>query len=70
MAGWARRSESVSSNTSVSAWAGNLVVQKIVQKDNKELALAPVDNVAADFSKPQKLDFEETDIAADNAHVR
>lgn len=67
MAGWARRSESVSSNTSVSAWAGNLVVQKIVQKDNKELALAPVDNVAADFSKPQKLDFEETDIAADNA---
>ncbi len=45
MAGWARRSESPTSTRSVSAWAGNLVVQKIIQKENGDLALAPADAV-------------------------
>ena len=61
MVGWARRSESVTSLTSVSAWAGNLAVQKIVQKDNGELILAPVDNIVAEFSEIQTLAFEDTD---------
>ena len=61
MVGWARRSESVTSLTSVSAWAGNLAVQKIVQKDNGELILAPVDNIVAEFSENQTLAFEDTD---------
>lgn len=58
MVGWARRSESVSSTQDVAAWAGNLVVQKIVQKENGELVLAPVDAVAEQFSVRRKLLFE------------
>ena len=61
MVGWARRSESATSQTSVSAWAGNLAVQKIVQKDNGELVLAPVDKIAAEFSENQTLAFEGTE---------
>lgn len=34
------------STTGVTGWAGNLAVQKIVQKENGDLALAPVDSVA------------------------
>ena len=61
MVGWARRSESVTSLTTVSAWAGNLAVQKIVQKDNGELILAPVDNIAAKFSADRTLAFKNTE---------
>lgn len=62
MVGWARRSESVTSLTSVSAWAGNLAVQKIVQKGNGELILAPADNLVESFSESQTLALEDTDI--------
>lgn len=58
MVGWARRSESVSSTQDVAAWAGNLVVQKIVQKENGELVLAPVDAVAEQFSVRRELLLE------------
>ena len=61
MVGWARRSESVTSHTSVSAWAGNLAVQQIIQKGSGELILAPVDNIGAGFSENQALAFEDTD---------
>ncbi len=46
MVGWARRSESPSSTQDVAAWGGNLVVQKLIQKADKTLALAPVDAAA------------------------
>lgn len=58
MAGWARRSESVSSTQDVAAWAGNLLVQKIVQKENGELVLAPVDSVLEQFSVRRELLFD------------
>ena len=55
MVGWARRSESASSTQDVAAWAGNLVVQKIVQKENGELVLAPVDSVLQQFANKREL---------------
>ena len=59
MVGWARRSESPSSTSEVSGWAGNLAVQKIVQKENGDLALAPVENIANQYSKRRHLAVEE-----------
>ena len=50
MVGWARRSESPSSTEDVSAWGGNLIIQKLVQRDDGSLALAPVDTIADSFS--------------------
>jgi len=55
MVGWARRSESASSTQDVAAWAGNLVVQKIVRKDNGELVLSPVDSVLQKFTDRREL---------------
>ncbi len=55
MVGWARRSESPSSTEEVAAWAGNLIVQKIVQREDKTLALAPVDALAESFSVRRRL---------------
>ncbi len=55
MVGWARRSESVSSTQDVAAWAGNLVVQEIVQKEDGSLILASVDNVKEQFSVRRRL---------------
>lgn len=60
MVGWARRSESPSSTSEVSGWAGNLVVQKIIQKENGDLALAPVDSAAEQFSVRRALAFDGT----------
>ena len=62
MVGWARRSESPSSTQDVSAWGGNLVAQKLVQKEDGTLALAPVDAVADSFSVRRAL-------AVDQPHV-
>lgn len=59
MVGWARRSESPSSTQDVAAWGGNLVVQKILQKDNGELVLAPVDAVRDSFQVERKLQIAE-----------
>lgn len=61
MVGWARRSESASSTQDVAAWGGNLVVQKIMQKENGELYLAPVDAVLDQFGTRRAL-------AMDSAH--
>lgn len=55
MVGWARRSESPSSTQDVAAWAGNLVVQKIIQKENGELVLAPVDSLVEQFDEKRQL---------------
>ena len=55
MVGWARRSESASSTQDVAAWGGNIVVQKIMQKDNGELFLAPVDAVQEQFGTRRAL---------------
>lgn len=65
MVGWARRSESPSSTQEVSAWAGNLVVQKLVQKENGELALAPVDALAEQFEKRRELLIKDSHLFAE-----
>ena len=55
MVGWARRSELPSSTSEVSGWAGNLAVQKLIQKENGDLALAPVDAIAGQYTKRRHL---------------
>lgn len=55
MVGWARRSESPSSTQDVAAWGGNLVVQKIVQKENGQLVLAPVEAIVKQFAERREL---------------
>lgn len=55
MVGWARRAESASSTQDVAAWGGNLVVQKIVQQENGELVLAPVDGLLEQFDQRREL---------------
>lgn len=62
MVGWGRRSESASSTQDVAAWAGNLVVQKLVQNEDKSLSLAPVDALAESFSLRRALAVEESHI--------
>lgn len=60
MVGWARRSESPSSTQDVAAWAGNLVVQKIGQKENGDLVLLPVNSVAEQFDQRRELLIPES----------
>lgn len=60
MIGWARRSESVSSTQEVSGWAGNLVVQKLVQTSEGELVLVPVDSILESFQTRRELQIEES----------
>lgn len=55
MIGWARRSESPSSTQDVAAWGGNLMVQKLVQKENGSLVLAPADPILEKFSARREL---------------
>ncbi len=62
MVGWGRRSESASSTQDVAAWAGNLVVQKLVQNEDKSLALAPVDALADSFTLRRPLAVPESHI--------
>ena len=62
MVGWARRSESASSTQDVAAWGGNLVVQKLVQKENGDLVLAPVDAIVAQFTQRRQLLMEGSHI--------
>lgn len=64
MVGWARRSESPSA-LSVTAWAGNLAVQKLVQREDGTLFLAPVDAVAESFSVRRELAVDDTHVFAD-----
>ena len=60
MVGWARRQEAMFSTVGVTDWAGNLVVQKVVQKDDDSLVLVPVDAVADGFTVPRNLPFAGT----------
>lgn len=60
MVGWARRSESASSTQDVAAWGGNLVVQKLVQKENGELVLAPADSILEQFGTRRALQIEDS----------
>ena len=62
MVGWARRSESPSSTSEVSGWAGNLAVQKLVRAENGDLGLAPVDAVEARFTQRRRLAVETDQI--------
>ena len=64
MVGWARRSESASSTQDVAAWAGNVVVQKIMQKENGELYLAPVDAVQEQFTTRRSLLLDAAHLVA------
>lgn len=70
MVGWGRRSESPSSTQDVAAWAGNLVVQKIVQKEDGTLTLAPVDSIMGQFSARRELPLgsSSTTIEAGSAY--
>ena len=58
MVAWARRSESPSSTQDVAAWGGNLVAQKIMQKENGELYLCPVDAVREQYTARRALLIE------------
>lgn len=71
MVGWARRSEAMFSTVGVTDWAGNLAVQKIVQKENGDLVLAPVDAVADGFTVRRALAVEEPRlfVEAEDAYV-
>lgn len=60
MVGWARRSESASSTSEVSAWGGNVVAQKILQKEDKTLILAPVDSIEDQYTTRRELVLENT----------
>lgn len=62
MVGWARRSDAMSSTVGVTDWAGNLAVQKIVQKEDGDLVLAPVDAVAGGFTNRRTLAIEESHV--------
>lgn len=62
MVGWARRSESPSSTQDVAAWGGNLVVQKLQQKENGELVLVSVDSLVEQFSERRQLLIEGSHI--------
>lgn len=62
MAGWGRRSESPSSTSEVSGWAGNLVVQKVTQKENGELVLSPVQSIADQYTKRRRLAVDSDQI--------
>lgn len=59
MVGWARRSESPSSLSEVSAWAGNLVLQQ-AENVNGELVLKPVESIEKAFTDRRELLFDDT----------
>ncbi len=62
MVGWARRSESPSSTQDVSAWGGNLAVQKLLRLEDGSLALAPVEALEERLSLRRPLAVESTHI--------
>ena len=55
MVGWARRSESPSSTSEVTGWAGNLIVQKLDQQEDGDLVLVPVGSIRDQFAKRREL---------------
>lgn len=69
MVGWGRRAESVSSTQDVGGWAGNVVVQKIAQKENGDLYLVPVDAVADQFTVRRELKTDDAHITAESGSL-
>lgn len=69
MVGWGRRAESVSSTQDVGGWAGNVVVQKIAQKENGDLYLVPVDAVSDQFTVRRELKTDDAHITADSGSL-
>lgn len=69
MVGWARRSESASSTQEVAAWAGNLAVQKLEQKENGELVLVPVENIAEQYTSRRELLIEEPHVLVESGSL-
>lgn len=59
LVGWVRRSESPLSTDEVSAWGGNLAVQKVCQNDDGSLYLQPVDAVKETFKDRRELLINE-----------
>ena len=68
MAGWARRSHSAGSLDEISAWAGNLVVQKLKQSVDGSLALVPVDSICSAFRSEGKLSAEQVTLSAGSGY--
>ncbi len=65
MAGWTRRSESPSSTQDVSAWGGNLSVQKVVQREDGTLFLAPADSIAGQYTLRRTIPAGDTHLFLD-----
>jgi hypothetical protein len=65
MVGWARRSESPSSTQDVAAWAGNLVVQQVVEKEKGVLLLKPLETVVNQYDIARDLLREEDQLQAE-----
>lgn len=70
MVGWARRQEMMSLTSGVTDWAGNLVVQKLVQKEDGALVLAPVDAVAEQYSARRALLVDEPHLYVEGGEER
>lgn len=70
MAGWARRSQNESNTTSVSEWAGNLLVQEIHQLEDGSLALAPVTAIVEQYQNEQPLILEGTEVILNGAEEK
>ena len=62
MVGWARRSSSERDTRTVSEWAGNLVVQKIVQLPDQSLVLEPLDALVEEYQEPVPLLLEGEEV--------
>lgn len=69
MVGWGRRSCTLTSLTEISAWGGNLLVQKIKQRADGSLYLTPVDAVAQQYRHTQPLMAESfLKLSAENSY--
>lgn len=55
MVGWGRRSHSPASLSEISAWGGNLMMQKLSQREDGSLYLMPVDAVFNQHQNPESL---------------
>ena len=53
----------------MAGWGGNLVVQKVVQDEDKTLSLAPVDTVAESFSVRRPLAVDTTHVSVSSGSL-
>jgi sucrose-6-phosphate hydrolase SacC (GH32 family) len=70
MVGWDRRSDSPTSTQSVSAWAGNLMVQSIAQNPDGSLYLKPVQEIESAYSTDRNLRIsgDEITVSSDSEY--